>query len=377
MYSVTGFLGIFSHLLQGQLFPILSEELGPMGEHHEAFVRALALLQLDGLVTRRQGRGRPAHDRANIARAFLAKAIFNIPHTRALLDRLAHDPTLRRLCGWERAADVPDESVFSRAFSEFARTEFAQQVHAALIQRTQGERLVGHILRDATAIEGREKPAPKPPAAAPAARRLHRKSGAAKRPEQRTRIERQSSGTMTLAEMMAELPRDCNVGCKPNSKGVREYWTGYKLHLDVADGQIPISCLLTSASLNDNQVAIPLALLTAGRVTSFYDLMDTGYDCEAIRIHSRSLGHVPIIPHQKHGTVEVEMAPHEKVRYRERTTAERVYSRLKEEFGGRLVRVRGGAKVMAHLMFGILALTADQIQRWWATRPPPITQATA
>jgi len=348
-----------------------------MGEHHEAFVRALALLQLDGLVTHRQGRGRPAHDRANIARAFLAKAIFNIPHTRALLDRLAHDPTLRRLCGWERAADVPDESVFSRAFSEFARTEFAQQVHAALIQRTQGERLVGHILRDATAIEGREKPAPKPPAAAPAARRLHRKSGAAKRPEQRTRIERQSSGTMTLAEMMAELPRDCNVGCKPNSKGVREYWTGYKLHLDVADGQIPISCLLTSASLNDNQVAIPLALLTAGRVTSFYDLMDTGYDCEAIRIHSRSLGHVPIIPHQKHGTVEVEMAPHEKVRYRERTTAERVYSRLKEEFGGRLVRVRGGAKVMAHLMFGILALTADQIQRWWATRPPPITQATA
>ena len=36
------------------------------------------------------------------------------------------------------------------------------------------------------------------------------------------------SGTMTLAEMMAELPRACNVGCKPNSKGVREYWTGYK-----------------------------------------------------------------------------------------------------------------------------------------------------
>lgn len=374
MNSVTGFLETFSHLLQGQLFPILREELGPLGERHEAFVRALGLLQMDGLVTRRQGRGRPAHDRANIARAFLAKAIFNIPHTRGLLDRLAHDPALRRLCGWERAAEVPEESVFSRAFSEFARNELAQRVHTALIQRTQAERLVGHILRDATAIEAREKPAPKPPPA-PRARRLHRKSGAAKRPEQMTRIERQSSGTMTLAEMMAELPRGCNVGCKPNSKGVREYWTGYKLHLDVADGQIPISCLLTSASLNDNQVAIPLALLTAGRVTSCYDLMDAGYDCEAIRSHSRGLGHVPLIPHQKHGTVEVEMAPHEKARYRERTTAERVYSRLKEEFGGRLVRVRGAAKVMTHLMFGILALTADQIQRWLATRPPPNTAA--
>ena len=129
MNSVTVFLGTFSHLLQGQLFPILTEELGPLGERHQALVRALALLQLDGVVTRRQGRGRRPHDRANVARAFLAKAIFNLPHTRALLDRLAHDPTLRRLCGWEKAAEVPEESVFSRAFSEFADSEFAQRVH--------------------------------------------------------------------------------------------------------------------------------------------------------------------------------------------------------------------------------------------------------
>ena len=40
---------------------------------------------------------------------------------------------------------------------------------------------------------------------------------------------------------------------------------------------------------------------------------------------------------------------------------ERVYGRLKDEFGGREVRVRGARKVMAHLMFGVLALTADQI----------------
>jgi transposase len=48
-------------------------------------------------------------------------------------------------------------------------------------------------------------------------------------------------------------------------------------------------------------------------------------------------------------------------RYRERTMVERVYSRLKDEFGGRYVRVRGASKVMAHLMFGVLALTADQL----------------
>jgi hypothetical protein len=50
-------------------------------------------------------------------------------------------------------------------------------------------------------------------------------------------------------------------------------------------------------------------------------------------------------------------------RFGERTMIERVYSRLKDEFGGRYVRVRGASKVMAHLMFGVLALTADQILR--------------
>jgi len=51
----------------------------------------------------------------------------------------------------------------------------------------------------------------------------------------------------------------------------------------------------------------------------------------------------------------------ETIRYRERSTVERVNGRLKDEFGGRVVRVRGHAKVMCHLMFGILALTSNQM----------------
>jgi hypothetical protein len=43
--------------------------------------------------------------------------------------------------------------------------------------------------------------------------------------------------------------------------------------------------------------------------------------------------------------------------------SERVNARLKDEFGGRTTRVRGATKVMAHLMFGILALTVDQLLR--------------
>ena len=42
---------------------------------------------------------------------------------------------------------------------------------------------------------------------------------------------------------------------------------------------------------------------------------------------------------------------------------ERVFGRLKDEFGARQIRVRGPEKVMAHLMFGVLALTVDQLLR--------------
>ena len=73
-------------------------------------------------------------------------------------------------------------------------------------------------------------------------------------------------------------------------------WVGYKLHIDVADGQIPISCLLTAASLHDSQAAIPLATLSAERSTNLYDVMDAAaYDAQEIREHSRSLNHVPLI----------------------------------------------------------------------------------
>jgi len=369
MNSLQHLFGTFWHILQGQLFPRLEEELGELSAHHRQLVRALALLDMDGFVAVRRGRGRPAHDRAKIARAFLAKAVFNISNTRALLDRLAHDTVTRRLCGWEQAAQIPDESVFSRSFAQFAESQFVQRVHAALIERTQKDRLVGHILRDATAIEVREKPDPKPKPAAPAGRRLHRKAGGAKRPEQMTRLERQCSGTMTVAEMLAELPQNCAVGCKLDSRGNKYRWSGYKLHLDVADGQIPISCVLTAASVNDTQVAIPLMLTSAQRVTSLYQLMDAGYDCAAIREKCRELGQVPVIPFQKRGSQQIDLAPHQKARLRERTAIERVYSRLKDEYGAASVRVRGAAKVMTHLMFGILALTVDQLLRWSRGQP--------
>jgi hypothetical protein len=358
MNSLLHTLSEFGNILQTRLFPALEQELGKLTEEHQQLVKVLGFLQMDGFATVRSGPGRPAHNRINILRAFVAKAVLGILHTRALLKRLRSDIRLLRLCGWDQASQIPDETIFSRAFAEFAVTELPQRVHQALIQQTYADRLVGHISRDATAIPAREKPHPVPKQPKQRASRAKNRA-----PEQMTRLERQCLPGRSLEQMLAEVPRHCDKGCKVDSKGLPSYWIGYKLHVDVADGQIPITAMLTSASLQDSQVAIPLAKMTAKRVTSFYDLMDKGYDSQHIREFSQRLGHVPIVDRQKRGSQQPVLAPHERIRFRERTAAERVYSRLKDEFGGRCIRVRGNAKVMAHLMFGLLALAVDQLLR--------------
>lgn len=212
------------------------------------------MLALEGYLGQQFGYvGRPPADRVAIARAFVAMAVFNLDTTRALLDRLEADITLRRICGWTKRNDVPDESTFSRAFQEFSQSQLPQRVHEALILQTHKDRLVGHIARDSTAIEAREKPvatAPTVETAATPKKRGRPKKGEEKKPTEPTRIQKQLN--QSLPEMLSDLPKECSVGTKKNSKGYKESWTGYKAHINVADGQIPISCIVTAASVHDS-----------------------------------------------------------------------------------------------------------------------------
>jgi len=133
--------------------------------------------------------------------------------------------------------------------------------------------LVGPSSRDATAIEGREKPTAKakPPKAAPRKKGRPRR-GEVREPQAETRLPRQ--GRQSAPEALAELPVHCDVGTQKSSKGYQETWRGYKLHGDVNDCCLPISVALTAASLHDSQVASPLMTMTSERVDYLYDLMD-------------------------------------------------------------------------------------------------------
>jgi len=350
------------HGLQRQLFPSLEQEIGPLSALDQQFCEVISLTQLGRFtgVYEWCGEGRPPCSRLWLAHAFIAKHVYQFPTTGALIDALKTRPTLRRLCGWDSVSEIPSEPTFSRAFGEFAKDQLPQRIHENMVQVYAGPKLVGHVSRDATAIEAPERPAPKPVAQTPVApRKRGRPKQGEERPAPTKRLEVQPA--RTLAENLADLPTRCDVGCKRNSKGHQESWIGYKFHLDTIDGDIPVSALLTSASMHDSQAAIPLAQMTAARVTSLYDLMDSAYDAPQIHAFSRSLNHVPIIDHNPRGGEKIQFAPAQAERFKQRSASERVNSLLKERYGGRWVRVRGAAKVSCHLMFGLVALTATAL----------------
>jgi hypothetical protein len=374
-------LSIIWFHVQEFLFPYLEKHIEEkLSDKLKKLVSILEVVRIEDFIKNLSyNHGRYPENRRQIARAFIAKAVYNLSTTRDLIEKLKTTPALRRICGWEHVGAVPHESSFSRAFAESAQNGLAQLVHEKLVKEHLGdeEHILGNISRDSTSIYGREKPEKK--AKETAKKKPKKKPGRPKKGEEPekepTRLERQK--TMTPEEMIDDLPTACDKGTKKNSKGYKKTWNGYKLHIDAVEGHLPISCILTSASVHDSQAALPLAEMTNQRVTNLYDLMDAAYDSNVIKEHSRSLGHVPIIDINPRGNKELKVKIKEENKiaklinfesaesrhYNERSNVERVNGRLKDEFGGRMVRVRGAAKVMLHLMFGILALTADQLLR--------------
>ena len=90
--SLREMLSDYWYAFQQELFPRLESELGPMGERYELFVAVLELVRVEALLPYFRGQvGRPEEDRAALARAFIAKAVFDIPTTRGLIERLEVD----------------------------------------------------------------------------------------------------------------------------------------------------------------------------------------------------------------------------------------------------------------------------------------------
>ena len=361
---------------QTELIELAGQDFGGLSPRLEQIIRAFEYTQIELAVYRERGygqgrgAGQPEVDRCALACAFVAKAVLGLLTTRALIDRLGADTKLRRLCGFDLRVALPSEATFSRAFGEFARGELIQQVHARMVKGMLGEHVIGHISRDSTAIEARESLAKKNKVKKDEANEVKAKvkrkrgrpaKGEFRPPPEPSVLERQQG--QNLGQMLAELDKGCATGTKVNAQGYKISWKGYKLHLDTACCGVPVSAVLTGANVHDSRVALPLSRISAQRVVACYELMDSAYCSSVIRQDIQGAGRVPLIDHNPRRGEKREFDPHEAQRYKTRSGAERCNARLKDEFGARHVQVRGHAKVMCHLMLGVLALCADQFTR--------------
>jgi len=316
-------------------------------------------------------------DREQIARAFVAKSVYNFQTTRDVIDRLRIDRTLRIICGWRYKNDIPSEATFSRAFGELSDLEVAQKTQEKFVSAYLGEKTFFYNATDATKIPLRQKPVkvekekPKPK------KRGRPKKGETREPVNPSILQKQKE-MQTAEEMLSLVATECGVGIKQNSKGNREVWIGGKLHISVVDGDIPITAIYSAANVHDSSVALPLMQETSKKVNYLYDLQDAGYDADIIREYSSRLGHRPVIDinpkNSKALKQKIELIKHETEvfealgqhlnldteHYNQRSMVERVNKYLKDDFGCDKIYYQGAQKVASVLAFGILSICIHQ-----------------
>lgn len=370
--NIRSTLSMLLNNIQQQLFPMLENHVGELSLQYKKLISILEIVKIeDGLPCTRFNLGRPSKSRACIARAYIAKIYLKMIHTKQLVSALNENPRLRIICGWDDISKIPSEATFSRAFDEFAKMQLADKVHQALISQVYEDKIIENLVKDSTPIAVREKPLKKE-GSSKERKKMHREKYAKEKKGELSRKQKQLK--QDLPTMLAELPTACDIGVKKGSNGYKLIWQGMKVHTAVTDDCLAASVIVTSASVNDSEVAIPLGEKANRIVKNLYDIMDSAYDTKEVREHSNLLGHVALIDQHARSTKEKAEKKAERKRkkilnfytpqdrrYRKRMPKERFNALFKDYFGGRNIQYRGHSKVTNHIMFGILTLTAIQL----------------
>ena len=363
--------------LENSLFPQLQTSLGVLSSKEEKLIKILDFAQIEQFVC-------DVHltniskDRVQIARAFIAKSVYNLQTTRELIDRLHIDRTLRIICGWRYVTHISSESTFSRAFKEFSEINLATKTHDKFIREYLSDIIFLYNASDATKIPLRQKAVKQETTPIKTQSKKGRpKKGETREPIKPTILSKQKD-MQTTKEMLSLVSTPCGVGIKQNSKGNREVWIGGKLHISVVDGDIPITAIYSGANVHDSSVALPLIQDTTKKVNYLYDLQDAGYDADIIREFSQKHGHRPIIDtNPKNSTIlkeKIALREEEKKKfahlnptkdsdahhYNQRSMVERVNKYLKDDFGCDKIYYQGATKVASVLAFGILCICIHQ-----------------
>ncbi len=362
--------------LENCLFPEIKEQLGTLSTKEEKLIKILDFAQIEKNITVVTITNTPK-DREEIARAMIAKSVYNMQTTRDLIDRLHSDRVLRVLCGWRYKIDIPSEAKFSRVFKELSDLQIAQKTHKKFVNEYLSDTVFMYNATDAAMIPLREKPVKIEKEEKPKNKVGRPKKGEKREPVKPKILELQKE-MKTTKKMLSLVSTVCGVGVKQNSKGNREITIGGKLHISAVDGDIPIAAFYSGANVHDSSVALPLINETGKRVMYLRDLLDAGYDSDIIREYSEKLNHKPIIDinpkNSKELKQKIQLIKDEKVKfeflnlpkssdehhYNQRSMVERVNKYLKDDFGCNTIYYQGATKVASVLSFGILSVCIHQ-----------------
>jgi len=325
---------------------------GYLTNKHKQLIQLLDLIDLHKIFPRRLWDslfGRPITNRHAFVKAFIARIIFNLQTTDALIERLKVDSALRSICGFDcRANKLPSASSFSRAFAELSHLNIADKIHEYMIKEHCSEELYEYSAIDASAISVSEKATKKK----------------SKKQKAKTTVAQQLG--MNTADIISSLSTICDFGGKNDSNGNKSTWKGYKLHTVVNEYNIPVASLVTSASVHDSLCAIPLIRITEERVDSLYYLGDKGYDAKAIRTEVDNHGKVALIDFNRRGnaTDTRSFDEQQKKRYGNRSFVESSYAQLKLNYLPSYILFRGINKIKALLNLALSVIAGVQIMKY-------------
>jgi len=285
-------------------------------------------------------KGRVGYDLLPILGIMLLKLHYRQPTMKETLLLLQENGNLRDILGISK---VPSQASVSRLSRDVESIVNPAALHERVIQAYQegmDNRMVGHLSIDSTIIEAREKPfvKKKEKKVSSPKKKGRKKKGSPEEKEYREQkareeLERLEYLTEDFIKSFCRLEMRCSLTAKQNSKGMKQWFIGYKIHLATDDFGVPIAYIITGACVHDCKVAVPLMKMAYQRTDFFYALMDKGYLNPDINAYADMIGRKVIIDQRaRRGVIPLPMDKPEAERYKARTTVERTNSELKDGY---------------------------------------------
>ncbi len=285
-------------------------------------------------------KGRIGYDLVSILGIQLLKLHYKVQTIKDTLLLLEENINLRTILCLNQVPSPATASRLSRKVETIIKPTVLHE-RFILVYREQMNGGIGHLSIDSTTIEAREKHFYKkkePTSTSSLKKRGRKKKGSL---EEKEYLQRKAEEQKRKLEYLAESPETsisklemrCTKTAKQNSKGNKQWFTGYKAHLATDDFGVTIAYAVTGACVHDCKVAVPLLKMAHQRTYFLYALMDKGYLNPDINAYVNSIGRKVIIDQRARRSVAATpMNKADALKYKARSTVERTNSELKDGY---------------------------------------------